>query len=304
MTKKSSAKPVSAKSDVAKSGVAKSVAARAPAAKGSDRPAPASIHPSAVIEAGARIGAGVEIGPFCHVGPEVELDEGVRLLSHVVIAGTTKIGARTRIFPFASLGHEPQDLKYQGEPVTLTIGSDCTIREGVTMNPGTGGGGSITSIGDRCTFLANAHVAHDCRIGNNVIFSNGVLVAGHCTVGDFVIIGGGAGVHQFCRIGHHAFVGGLAGVENDVIPYGMALGNRAGLAGLNVVGMKRLQFSREQIQSLRQAYRLIFSNEGTLAERIADIENQPVACDPYVAEILAFIKSPSERSLCLPRQNG
>lgn len=265
---------------------------------------PTVIHPSAIIEKGARLGAGCEIGPFCHVGPDVVLGAGVRLLSHVSVAGATTVGERTRIFPFASIGHEPQDLKYQGEPVTLTIGRDCTIREGVTMNPGTGGGGSKTVIGDRCTFLANSHVAHDCRIGNNVIFSNGVLVAGHCTVGDFVIVGGGAGVHQFCRIGHHAFIGGLAGVENDVIPYGMALGNRAGLAGLNVVGMKRLQFSREQIQNLRHAYRLMFSNEGTLQERLADLEGEKVAHDPYVREILDFIKTPSERSLCMPRSGS
>ena len=266
--------------------------------------AAAKVHPSAIVERGAKLGVGAVIGPFCHVGADVVIGAGVRLLSHVVVAGRTTIGDRTRVFPFASLGHEPQDLKYQGEPVTLTIGTDCTIREGVTMNPGTAGGGSATRIGDRGTFLANAHVAHDCRIGNNVIFSNGVLVAGHCVVGDFVIIGGGAGVHQFVRIGHHAFIGGLAGVENDVIPYGMALGNRAGLAGLNVVGMKRLQFSRDQIQMLRQAYRLLFSNEGTLAERIADIESEKVAADPKVREIIAFVKAPSERSLCLPRNGG
>ena len=262
------------------------------------------IHPSAVVEKGAKLGAGCEIGPFCHVGPHVVLGDRVRLLSHAVIAGRTTVGAGTRVFPFASLGHEPQDLKFKGERTTLTIGKECTIREGVTMNPGTEGGGSITTVGDRCTFLANSHVAHDCRIGNNVIFSNGVLLAGHCVVGDFVIVGGGAGVHQFVRVGHHAFIGGLAGVENDVIPYGMALGNRAGLAGLNIVGMRRLQFTREQIQNLRHAYRLLFSNEGTLAERLADVEAEKISSDLYVREILDFIKAPSERSLCMPRQAG
>ena len=272
-------------------------------AKSAAAPA-AKVHPSAVVELGARLGARVEIGPFCYVGAGAVLGDGVRLLSHVAIAGQTAIGARTRVFPFASLGHEPQDLKYKGEPVTLAIGTDCTIREGVTMNPGTAGGGSATRVGDRSTFLANSHVAHDCQVGSNVIFSNGALVAGHCVVGDFVIIGGGAAVHQFCRIGHHAFIGGMAGVENDVIPYGIALGNRAGLAGLNVVGMKRLQFSRDQIQMLRQAYRLLFSNEGTLAERIADIENEKIAGDAKVREIIAFVKAPSERSLCLPRNGG
>jgi UDP-N-acetylglucosamine acyltransferase len=280
---------------------AAAVAKTAVAIKQAIAKVPPKVHPSAVVDPKAKLGSGTEIGAFCHVGPEVTLGDGVRLLSHVVVAGKTTIGARTRVFPFASLGHEPQDLKFKGEPVILTIGSDCTIREGVTMNPGTAGGGSITSIGDRCTFLANSHVGHDCRVGNNVICSNNVLLGGHCIVGDFVIFGGGAGVHQFSRIGHHAFVGGLAGVENDVIPFGMALGNRAGLAGLNVVGMKRLQFSREQIQALRQAYRLLFSNEGTLAERIVDIEQQDIAKDANVREILAFIKAPSERSLCLPR---
>jgi UDP-N-acetylglucosamine acyltransferase len=299
MQKRASAKPAAASKTVSVSKSATKVPARKSVAKSA-----AHVHPSAVIEKGARLGAGVEIGPFCHVGAEVVLGAGVRLLSHVVVAGKTTIGDRTRIFPFASIGHEPQDLKYKGEPVTLSIGADCMIREGVTINPGTAGGGSSTTVGDRCAFLASSHVGHDCHVGNNVIFSNNVMLAGHCTVGDFVIIGGGAGIHQFSRVGHHAFIGGLAGVENDVIPYGMALGNRAGLAGLNVVGMKRLQFGREQIQSLRQAYRLLFSNEGTLAERIADIESQPVAKDPYVQEILAFIKTPSERSLCLPRQAG
>jgi UDP-N-acetylglucosamine acyltransferase len=299
MQKRASAKTAAA----TKSLSASKTAARVAAGKSASKPA-AHVHPSSVIEKGARLGAGVEIGPYCHVGPDVVLGDGVRLLSHVVISGATTIGNRTRIFPFASIGHEPQDLKFKGEPVTLTIGDDCTIREGVTMNPGTAGGGSVTTVGDRCTFLANSHVGHDCRVGNNVICSNNVLLGGHCTVGDFVIFGGGAGVHQFSRIGHHAFIGGLAGVENDVIPYGMALGNRAGLAGLNFVGMKRLQFGREQIQFLRQAYRLLFSNEGTLAERIVDIEQQALAKDPYVREIIAFIKAPSERSLCLPRQGG
>lgn len=263
-----------------------------------------TIHASAVIEKGAKLGAGVEIGPYCHVGAQAAVGDGAKLLSHVVIAGRTSIGAGTRVFPFASLGHEPQDLKYKGEDVSLTIGAHCTIREGVTMNPGTAGGGFVTTVGDRCTFLANSHVAHDCRIGNNVIFSNGAMIAGHCTIGDFVIIGGGAGVHQFVRVGHHAFIGGMAAVENDVIPYAMALGNRAGLAGLNVIGMKRLQFTRDQIHNLRQAYRLLFSNEGTLAERLADVESDDISNDPSVREILAFIKAPSDRSLCLPRTNG
>jgi UDP-N-acetylglucosamine acyltransferase len=259
------------------------------------------VHATAVIEQGAELDDDVEIGPYCLLGPKVKLGRAVTLLSHVAVTGRTSIGAGTRVFPFASIGHQPQDLKYKGEDTTLEIGAQCTIREGVTMNPGTIGGGGVTKVGDRCSFLANSHVAHDCRVGNSVILSNNVMLAGHCMIGDHAILGGGAGVHQFVRIGHHAFVGGLAGVENDVIPYGMALGNRAGLAGLNIVGMKRLGFTRECIQNLRHAYRLLFSNEGTLVERLADVEASEIARDPYVREIIEFIKAQSERSLCVPR---
>ena len=169
------------------------------------------IHQTALVEEGARIADGVRIGPFCQVTREVSLGEGAEVVSHAVVTGHTTIGARTRIFPFASIGHQPQDLKYKGEPSTPAIGSDCLIREGVTMNPGTEGGGLVTTVGDRCVFLANSHVAHDCRIGDNVIFSNNVMLAGHCQVGSFAIIGGGAAVHQYCRIGSHAFIGGLSG---------------------------------------------------------------------------------------------
>ena len=182
------------------------------------------------------------------------------------------------------------------------VGPDVVLGKAVKLiSHISAGGGSVTRVGEGCTFVASSHVAHDCKVGNRVIFSNNVMLAGHCTVGDHAILGGGAGVHQFVRIGHHAFVGGLAGVENDVIPYGMALGNRAGLAGLNIVGMKRLGFTRETIQSLRHAYRLLFSNEGTLMERIADVEADDIAKDPYVREILDFIKAASDRSLCVPR---
>ncbi len=220
-----------------------------------DRDAGPQIHPSAVVAHAAQLGRGVQIGPFCVVGPDVVLGEGVRLVSHVAVAGHTTIGAGTRVFPFASLGHEPQDLKFRGEVSELRIGRDCLIREGVTMNPGTAAGGLLTSVGDRSVFLAQSHVAHDCRVGDDVIFSNNVMLAGHCTVGDHAILGGGAAVHQFVRIGRHCFIGGLAGVEHDVIPYGIALGNRAHLAGLNVVGLKRRGFSREVIHDLRRAYR-------------------------------------------------
>ena len=258
------------------------------------------IHPTSVVEDGATLADGVTIGPFCSVGPEVELGEGCHLLSHVAVAGRTTIGARTRIFPFASIGHIPQDLKYRGESSTLTIGSDCMIREGVTMNPGTAGGGLMTVVGDRCAFLANSHVGHDTKVGNDVILSNNVMLAGHVTVGDFVIFGGGSAVIQYARVGSHAFVGGMSGLENDLIPYGMAIGNRAHLAGLNIIGMRRRNFTREQIHDIRRAYRLIFADEGTLTERVDDVGSE-FASHPFVHEILDFIREGKDRAICTPK---
>lgn len=268
-----------------------------PAARSTD------IHSLALVHSGAKLGRGVRIGPFCTIGAEVELGDGVELFSHVVVTGRTRIGERTRAFPFSSLGHEPQDLKYRGEPSTLDIGADCLIREGVTMNPGTAGGGLATRVGDHSTFLANAHVAHDCQVGSHVVFSNNVMLAGHCKVDDYVIIGGGAAVHQYVRVGRHAFIGGMAGVEHDVIPCGMALGNRAYLAGLNLVGLKRRGYSREQIHDLRRAYRLLFAAEGTLKERVEDLAAE-FAGQPDVQEILDFIREGGDRAVVVPRDNG
>lgn len=259
------------------------------------------IHPSAVVEDGATLGEGVRIGPFCHVGPGVTLGAGCELVSHVVVAGRTTIGPRTRLYPFASIGHPPQDLKFKGEDSTLTIGADCLIREGVTMNPGTAGGGLETTVGDNCTFLANSHVGHDCRVGDGVVFSNNVMLAGHCSVGDYAILGGGAAVIQFARVGAHAFVGGLSGLENDCIPYGMALGNRAYLSGLNIIGLQRRGFAREDIHALRRVYRLLFANEGTLMERVEDVASE-FEHHRAVAEIIAFIRVGGKRSICTPRE--
>lgn len=259
------------------------------------------IHPTAIVEDGAVVGEGARIGPYSMVGAQAVIGAGCHLISHVVVAGRTTIGPRTRIFPFASIGHEPQDLKFKGEASTLAIGADCIIREGVTMNPGTAGGGLVTTIGDRCAFLANSHVGHDCRVGSNVIFSNNVMLAGHCTVGDFAIIGGGAAVIQFARVGAHAFLGGMSGLENDLIPYGMALGNRAYLSGLNIVGLQRRGFPRDEIHSLRRAYRLLFADEGTLVERVADVASE-FAGHAAVDEIVAFIREGGKRSLCTPRE--
>jgi UDP-N-acetylglucosamine acyltransferase len=260
------------------------------------------VHPTAIVEDGAELAQDVEIGPFCVVGPQVKLAAGVKLISHVVVVGRTSIGARTSLFPFASIGHQPQDLKYKGEPSTLTVGTDCTIREGVTMNPGTAGGGMQTVVGDHCAFLANSHVGHDCRVGNNVIFSNNVMLAGHCSIGDFAILGGGAAVIQFARVGAHAFLGGMSGLENDLIPYGMALGNRAQLSGLNIIGLQRRGFAREDIHTLRRAYRLLFADEGTLLERLDDVEEE--FDHPIVKEIVAFIRAGGKRSLCVPHADA
>jgi UDP-N-acetylglucosamine acyltransferase len=233
----------------------------------------------------------------------VVLHEGVRIHSHVVIAGRTEIGAGTEVFPFASLGNAPQDRKFRGEESRLLIGARNVIREYVTMNPGTEQGGLVTRIGDNGLFLTGAHVAHDCQIGNNVLLVNNATLGGHCVVEDFASIGGLSAVHQFVRIGAFAFIGGMSGVENDVIPFGMALGNRAHLAGLNIVGLKRRNFDREQIHTLRKAYRMLFATEGTLLERLEDVE-ETFAGDAEVQRIVQFIKAESGRSLCVPRMNG
>lgn len=260
------------------------------------------VHATAVIGRNARLGERVKIGPFCIVGDNVVLGEDVELMAHVVLDGHTEIGARTRIFPYASLGQPPQHLKYAGEPSRLLIGPDCVIREQVTMNPGTAFGGMETRVGSNCYFMVGSHVAHDCKIGDNVLFINNATLAGHCRVEDHAILGGLAAVHQWVRIGQYAFVGGMSGVENDVIPYGSVLGNRAYLGGLNIVGLKRHGFDREHIHTLRQAYRLLFSNEGTLMERVEDVA-QLFPDHPLVTNVVEFIRADSDRSLCTPR-NG
>jgi len=257
------------------------------------------IHPAAIIENGAEIDASVKIGPYCCIGAGVTIESGVQLHSHVVVSGKTRIGKDTTIFPFASIGHQPQDLKYQGEPSALEIGCNNIIREHVTMNPGTVGGGMLTKVGDNCLFMVGAHVAHDCMIGDNVIMVNNATLGGHVEIGNWAILGGLSAVHQFVRIGRHAMVGGMSGVENDVIPYGSVFGNRAHMSGLNLVGLKRRNFSREDIHDLRRAYRLIFSPEGTFVERLADVAELFSTVEP-VMEIVQFIGAESSRSICQP----
>jgi UDP-N-acetylglucosamine acyltransferase len=260
------------------------------------------VHPSALVAQGATIGAGVSIGPYCLIGENVEIGDGVKLVSHVVVEGRTSIGAGTEIYPFASVGHRPQDLKFAGEPSTLSIGRNCTIRENVTINPGTRGGAMKTVIGDNCLLMASAHVAHDCQLGNNVVVANYGGIAGHCQIGDFATIGGMVALHQFVRIGSHAFIGAQSMVDADVIPYGMALGNRAKLGGLNLIGLKRRKFDREAIHRLRTAYRMIFSSEGTLRERVEDAAAL-FSKDALVQDVVNFIGTGTDRPLCLPR-NG
>lgn len=257
------------------------------------------IHPTAIIDPGATLGDRVVIGPYCHVGSDVAIGDGGRLHSHVVVAGRTTIGANTHIYPFASIGHQPQDLKYSGEPSELVIGANNIIREHVTMNPGTEGGGMITRVGNNCLFMMSAHVAHDCILGNHVILANNATLGGHVQVADYVILGGLSAVHQFCRIGQHAMVGGTSGVEQDVIPYGSVQGNRARLAGLNIVGLKRRGFSRSDITALRKAYRLMFAEEGTMSERIQDVADM-YKDHEAVMDIVDFIRSDSTRAVCRP----
>jgi len=259
-----------------------------------------SIDPTARIEDGARIGDGVTVGPYCIVGKDVTLGDGCHLLSHANVAGHTTIGVGTTIYPFASVGTPPQSLAYRGEPTRLVIGANCTIRESVTINTGTVGGGGLTEIGERCYLMAYSHVGHDCRVGNDVIFANSATLGGHCEVGDFVWIGGLTAVHQFVRIGAQAMVAGASGIRDDVIPYGFVTGQHAALEGLNVVGMRRRKFTRQRLHLVRAFYQALFLGPGTFAERMAEAQATPPA-DPAIAEIIAFVTDGKKRSLCLPR---
>jgi UDP-N-acetylglucosamine acyltransferase len=259
----------------------------------------ANIHATAVVDPSAKLGSNVEIGPFCMIGPDVELGEGVVVHSHAVITGRTTLGTECKVFPFASIGQAPQDVKFHGEPSTLTIGTKTIIREHATINPGTEGGHMATKVGSNCLLMIGAHVAHDCEVGDNVTLVNGATLGGHVTIGEGAIIGGLSAVHQFVRIGSYAFVGGMSGVAADLIPFGMAIGNRANLCGLNIVGLKRKGFPREQIHELRQAYRMLFSTEGTLKERLEDVEGM-FSGNPLAKQVVDFIKTGSDRQFCVP----
>jgi len=259
----------------------------------------ANIHATAVVDPSAKLGTNVEIGPFCVIGPDVELGDGVVVHSHAVITGRTTLGPECKVFPFASIGQAPQDVKFHGEPSTLTIGAKTIIREHATVNPGTEGGHMSTKVGSNCLLMIGAHVAHDCEVGNSVTLVNGATLGGHVTIGDGAIIGGLSAVHQFVRIGAYAFIGGMSGITADVIPFGMAIGNRANLCGLNIVGLKRKRFPRDQIHELRQAYRMLFSTEGTLKERLEDVESM-FSTSPLPKQVIEFIKTQSDRQFCVP----
>ncbi len=261
------------------------------------------IHSTAIVDDSVTLGDNVTIGPYCVVRGNVTLGDHVELVSQVSVAGLgtkTTIGAHTKVFPFASLGHVPQDLKYNNEPTELSIGSHNTIREHVTMNPGTIGGGSLTEVGDHNLFMVGAHVAHDCMVGNHVILANNATIAGHVTVGDGAIIGGLSAVHQFVRIGAYSMIGGMSGVERDVIPFGSVLGERAHLAGLNLIGMKRRELPKESINALRAAYKKMFEEEGTFAERVEQVADEYQGIEE-IAQLITFIQSESHRSFCVPK---
>ena len=256
------------------------------------------IHQSSVIDPKAKISKNVKIGPFCYVGPEVQLGENVELISNVHLEGNTKIGNRTRIFPFASIGTQPQDLKYNNEKNSVIIGDNNIIREYVTINPGTEGGGTQTIIGNNCLFMISSHVAHDCKIGNNVIIANNVPLGGHVTIEDSVIIGGNSAVQQFTRIGRLAMIGGMTGVLKDVIPFGLSIGNRNYLQGLNLIGLRRKKYENKKIMDLDQAYKKIFSTKN-LHENLNKI-NGEYKDNELVNEVIVFIEKDKKRPICLP----
>jgi UDP-N-acetylglucosamine acyltransferase len=259
------------------------------------------IHPTAIVSPGAQLGQDVEIGAFCTVGAQVQLGDGVRLVSHVVIEGATQVGAGTAVHPFAVLGGAPQHLAHRGEDTRLVIGERNIIREHVTMHAGTVGGGGVTTVGSDSLYMVGAHVAHDCVVGDRVTFANNATLGGHVVIGDFVFMGGLCAVHQFTRIGRYSFVGGGGVVTKDIIPYGSVWGNHAHLEGLNLVGLKRRGFTREAINALRAAYRLLFADEGTFQERLDDVA-ETHAATPEVMEIVDFIRADANRPLCLPER--
>jgi UDP-N-acetylglucosamine acyltransferase len=257
------------------------------------------IHPSSIIGAGARIDPTARIGPFCVIDSDVEIGPGVELKSHVVVTGTTSIGADTVVFSFSVIGEVPQDLKFKGEASRLEIGERNRIREHVTMNSGTAGGGGLTKIGDDGLFMAGCHIAHDACIGDRVIVVNSAAIAGHCVLEDDVIVGGLSGIHQFVRIGKGAIIGAVTMVTNDVIPYGLVQAQRGVLDGLNLVGLKRRGVPRSDITALRAAFQMLAKGEGTFQDRAERLSKETDSA--YVNEIVAFVMGDTDRSFLTPR---
>jgi UDP-N-acetylglucosamine acyltransferase len=255
-----------------------------------------SIHPTAIVAHGAELGPGVDIGPFCTVGRDVVIEAGAKLISHVVVEGRTRIGEGVQLFPFCTIGLAPQDMKYRNEPTGCEIGAHTLVREHCTIHRGTATGVGVTRIGTDCMLMAVVHVAHDCQIGSYVIVANNAVMGGHVSIGDHAVVGGAAAIHQFVRIGRAAMIGGVSGVEGDVIPFGSVIGNRARLAALNVIGLRRRGFDKTAIQRLHLAFKALYSKQGVFAHRL-EATRAKFGTDPLVSEILAFIDAPSHRGL-------
>ena len=258
------------------------------------------INKLSCIDKKATIAKNVKIGPFCFIGRNVNIAKNCYIHNHVSITGNTTIGENTEIFPFASIGSSPQDLKYKGEPTTIKIGKNCRIREYVTINPGTDGGGKITSVGDDCLLMIGTHIAHDCRIGNNVIFANHSTLAGHVIIEDNVVVGALSAIHQFCRIGEGAMIGGMSGVTADVIPFSTVMGNRAKLSGINILGLKRRNVKKKEISEFRKTFKYIFfDKELTFRDRISEVIKKKHE-NHIVSKLLKFLDNQSDRSYCMP----
>ena len=254
------------------------------------------IHPTAIVAPGARIGADVTIGPWSTVGPDAELGDGVTLISHVVVDGHSKVGAGSTLYPFCTIGLAPQDFKYKGDPTRVEIGERTLIREHVTIHRGTVQGGGITRVGNDCMIMAVVHIAHDCAIGNNVVIANNVVMGGHVRIDDYAVIGGSSALHQFVHIGRAAMVGGVTGIGGDLVPFGMAIGNRGWLAGLNLIGLRRRGYNREQVLTVRAVFKELFWGEGVFADRMDSLRAKHEG-DALIGEILAFAASPGKRGL-------
>jgi len=256
------------------------------------------IHQTALVDPKAKLHSSVKVGPYSVIGADVEIDENTEIKSHVSIVGNTKIGKNNKIYPFASIGNDPQDLKFQGEITKLEIGNNNKIREYVTINPGTKGGGGITKLGNNCLFMVSAHIAHDCFVGNNVILANNVPLGGHAYIEDNVIIGGNSAVQQFTRVGRFAMIGGMCGVVRDIIPFGIAHGNRSILQGINLIGLRRKNILNQDIMILSEAYKEIFKNEN-LTDNLKNLSNE-LKKHELVSEVVSFIEKDKKRPICTP----